>query len=780
MILRHKMTGASWRRALCLVVACVGAARGVSAQERIPPPSQTVRLEAEQQRKEGDVFFADGKVEIEYKNMKLRADHVQYNSKTYMTVVQGNVQFDVDTQHLTADSGTFNVQSGVGQFEHVRGSVVMGPRPNAYLLVSPNPLSFEAQEVRRLNSSTYVIEHAWLTVCEPDKPSWKFFTTHATLHVDRTAVLVNANFRLFRIPLLYMPYATVPVGHNLRQSGFLMPEFADTSLKGVVLGDAYYWAPNTWTDLSLGAAYLSLRGWQQNGEFRAKPWENVSVSAKYFGVIDRGLPTLAIPKQGGHSAQFGLDAEFHDGWRAVADLNQLTSQIFQLAFAPTFGEAVNSEVRSSAFLTNNFRGFSVDLAAQSYKNFLNLQPEASVDLRAAPEARFGSVDQSPWANVPIYFGVDAFVGAVHRDDEHVVTTTDPITNMQTQTVEPGVVTGGAVERSEIAPRVVVPLRWGPWLGVTTSYAARVTSYGSHLVNGVVVDDPAHRITGELNVDLRPPTLERIWEAGGGKWKHTIDPEIEYNYVRGVNQFDRFIRFDEDETLTDTNEIMYSITQRLFRRKGDGQADELVSWKIAQKYYFDPTFNGALVPGTRNVFQALDSITPFAFADEPRHFSPIDSDLRVTPGGAYDVEIRLDYDTERHRITTAGTLLKLQPYSNFNFTLAHFSVDNTSYLNPIPSASVLQPVANQIRAQIGYGDINRRGWNALVGFSYDIKQNVWQNEVAQVSYNGSCCGIALEYRRLALGSVRTENQFRVALTIANIGTFGNLRRQEKIF
>jgi LPS-assembly protein len=51
---------------------------------------------------------------------------------------------------------------------------------------------------------------------------------------------------------------------------------------------------------------------------------------------------------------------------------------------------------------------------------------------------------------------------------------------------------------------------------------------------------------------------------------------------------------------------------------------------------------------------------------------------------------------------------------------------------------------------------------------------------QVSYNGTCCGIALEYRRLALGQVLTENQFRVALIIANIGTFGNLRRQEKMF
>ena len=50
---------------------------------------------------------------------------------------------------------------------------------------------------------------------------------------------------------------------------------------------------------------------------------------------------------------------------------------------------------------------------------------------------------------------------------------------------------------------------------------------------------------------------------------------------------------------------------------------------------------------------------------------------------------------------------------------------------------------------------------------------------QVSYNGNCCGLALEYRRIALGQVRTDNQFRVAF-IANIGTFGNLPRQEKIF
>lgn len=795
MRLIHKFAAVSPWRALLALAACVFVFGAAAAQEIVPPTSSGeagVRLEAEQQRKEGDIYFADGKVEIQYKNLRLRADHVQYNTKTHLATANGSVLLDVDTQHLAADSGDFNVVSGEGRFKHVRGEVMMEHRPNPNILVSPNPLVFEAEEVRRLDANTYWIEHAWLTVCEPDKPSWKFFSSHATLHVNRTVAMLNANFRLFRLPLFYFPYASVPAGNKLRKSGFLIPEFADTSVKGVVLGDGYYWAPRDWTDVTIGMAYLSRRGWQQNGDFRAKPWDNVTVSAGYFGVIDRGLPApvldaqgnpvlnssgipeTALQSQGGHSAQFKLDAQLHNGWRMVADFHQLTSLIFQLAFAPTFGEAVNSEVRNAGFLTNNFRGYSVDFAATSYQNFVNAQPQVSADVRSAPEARFGSVDQAPWKNLAIYFGGEAFAGAVHRDDENLVT------NQTTgvQTVQSGVVTPALVERSEIAPRVVVPLRWGPWLGVTTSFTGRTTSYSSQLVGGVVTSDPLSRTTGEVNIDLRPPTLERVWVTGNGKWKHSIDPQIEYNFVGGVNRFNRFILFDEDETLTDTNDLVYSITQRLFHRKGEGQASDLATWKISQAYYFDPTFGGALVPGARNVFQALDSITPFAFADEPRRFSPINSDLLITPGGIYDAEVRLDYDTVRHRVTTAEALLKIHPYENFNFTMAEFSIDNTAISSP--NIAVLQPPANQIRAQMGYGSPNRRGWNAEGGVSYDFKQDLFQNEFVEVSYNGSCCGISLEYRRLSLGAIRSENQFRLSLNIANIGTFGNLRRQEKLF
>jgi LPS-assembly protein len=218
-------------------------------------------------------------------------------------------------------------------------------------------------------------------------------------------------------------------------------------------------------------------------------------------------------------------------------------------------------------------------------------------------------------------------------------------------------------------------------------------------------------------------------------------------------------------------VEYAITQRLFHRNGTHGSQELISWRLAQKYYFDPTFGGAIVAGQRNVFQALDSITPFAFADGPRRFSPLVSDFTISPGGRYDAEFLTDYDPARHRITAQESLVKFRPRENLAITLAHYAIN---------ANSILQPPSDQIRAMVGYGDLNRRGWNSALGFSYDFRQGYLQNQFAQISYNGSCCGIAFEYRRLALGQVRRDNQFRVALTIANIGTFGNLRRREKIF
>ncbi len=721
-------------------------------------------LEADQQRQVGKIYYADGHVDVRYQDARLRADHVEYDNEAQVVVARGNVQLDYLTQHVEAGDARYELRTGRGTFHHVRGTFAMQRHPMPTLLISPNPLFFEAEEADRLDNNTYKIRKAWLTVCKPGRPVWKFYAPAATVRLKQSIRIENGNFRLFSIPVLYLPFATIPAEQR-RDSGFLVPELGNTSQKGYVLGDSVYWAPLDWLDVTLGAADYTKRGWSQKGDFRARPWEGAQLDANYYGVIDRGLQVddQETPvKQGGHEAKLLFTSMLPGGWRAVADLDQLTSLTFRLAWSETFKEAVNSEVRNTAFLTNNFDGFSVNLAALSYQNYLGATPQTSITLRTAPELRASSVDQAFFKRLPVYFSFDAFTGAEHREEN--------VTPFETP---------GFVERSEFAPSVAIPVHFGDWLNITPSFTFRSTYYGGQLRNGAFFDRGLFRDTEELSVDVRLPVVERVFDRGATKWKHVIEPSVVYNYVNGVNNFGRFVRFDEDETLTDTNEIEYGVTQRLYRRTGSGDAEEFITWRLAQKYFFDPTFGGALVPGQSNVFRTLDALTPFAFADVARSFSPIVSELTITPGKRFDTQFIVDYDPQRNRLTAIGTLLKLKPYKESFLTFAHFSTLNLPN-NPVPPPPNFEQHSNQVRALAGYGEPNRHGWNVMFGASYDFTQSAFQNQIVEISYNGSCCGIGFEYRRFSFGAIRNENQYSIVFRIANLGSAGNLRRQEKIF
>ncbi len=734
---------------------------------------QTATLEADQQRQVGRIYYADGNVDVRYQNSRLRADHVEYDEDTYVVTARGHVQLDYLTQHVEADEARYEVRTGHGTFHHVRATFSIERHPTPTLLVSSNPLYFEADEAERLDEHTYRIKKAWMTVCDPEKPTWKFYAPEATVYLQKSVHLENGDFRIFSVPVLYLPYATFPAQKE-RESGFLIPNIGDSSSRGYIMGESYYWAPTDWMDASLGGTYYSRRGWGQRADLRMRPWENAKLDVTYTGVLDRGLEQPQIPgeppvpaiNQGGHEARLLFTALLPDGWRAVADLDNLNSLTYRLAWSETYTQAVNSEVRNSAFLTNNFRGFSLNFAALSYQNYLSATPDTYVSLRAAPEVRFSSVDQAPFQHLPIYFSFEGFSDAVHRSDTVTAIPLD---------------TSNFVPRSELAPTVTAPLHVGNWLDITPTFTLRSTYYGGQQENNVYVARGFFRITEEFSLDFRPPSFDRIWGQSGTKWKHVIEPDIVYNYVNGVNKYGRFIRFDEDETLTDTNEMQYGIIQRLYRRKKDGDAEELVRWRLLQKYYFDHTFGGALINGQRNVFQALDAVTPFAFADSPRRFSPVVSDLVIEPGKHFDTEFILNFDPQRNRLTAIGTLLKLKPYKQSFLTLAHFSTTNLpTPADENPPNFVFQSRSNQVRALVGYGDLTRIGFNATAGLSYDFTQDAFQNQILEASYNGSCCGFGFEYRRFSFGAIRNENQYLVVFRIANLGSVGTLRRAEKIF
>jgi LPS-assembly protein len=100
-------------------------------------------------------------------------------------------------------------------------------------------------------------------------------------------------------------------------------------------------------------------------------------------------------------------------------------------------------------------------------------------------------------------------------------------------------------------------------------------------------------------------------------------------------------------------------------------------------------------------------------------------------------------------------------------------------NVVHSIPLLTPDANQLRGTVGFGDPNHRGWNAAFQAVFDYRIGVMQFATTQITYNTDCCGFSVQYRRFSFGT-RNENQYRLSFVVANIGSFGTLKKQERLF
>jgi LPS-assembly protein len=196
---------------------------------------------------------------------------------------------------------------------------------------------------------------------------------------------------------------------------------------------------------------------------------------------------------------------------------------------------------------------------------------------------------------------------------------------------------------------------------------------------------------------------------------------------------------------------------------------VLSWQISQQRYFDPGFGGAIVPGQRNVILSTTDLTAYSFLDGRRNYSPIVSAVRATPLPGFSVEWRADYDPLRGKVLDSSVTGDVRR-GNFFLSLGH---------NQVSSVADLSPNANQIRGAVGYGNSQHRGWNAAFTSVYDFNLGTLQYMTSQVTYNTDCCGLSVQFRRFNW-ITRFENQFEIAFAIANIATFGTLKKQERMF
>ena len=769
-----------------------------------------------QQEEEGSVYKLHGAVEIYYGSYVMQADEATYNSDTREATATGHFALDggPNDDHIRASHATYNLALETGRFYDVTGTTGLRFRANRVILTSTAPFAFTGRIVDKTSPDHYLVYDGTITTCELPHPKWQFDARKVIVDVGGNAKIYRSTFLLHGLPILYFPFATHPVDKESRQSGFLMPSVARSSTKGNVIGDAYYWAINRMMDATVGAEYFSLRGWSQRGEFRARPTETSYVDLNYFGVIDRGIGSPPL-KEGGENVRLN-SAGTVDGFRAVANIDYLSSFLFRLAFNEVFSQAVYSEVKSQAFLSKSTDGFSFNGFLERYQNYLSTTPGQVIKISHAPSFDSSSVDRQ-LGHTPLYWSFDASVAGLSRSEPQ-----ECAGAVFSRSCTPAFRTGNLLGRFDLNPEISLPLVFRGWSlrpELTlhdTYYTEREPPTGAE----VAVRDALNRSALETSVELRPPTLERVFDKEflGRRWKHVIEPRAVYRYVTGVNNFPEIVKFDERDILTDTHEVEYGFVTRLYARRTSQkpedcgnimgaltvggaapestipwqhtnplagracqpgpQVREVVTWELAQKYFLDPTFGGALIPGQRNVFTTTADLTGIAFVTEPRHLSPLVSRLRVETSSRTDAEWDMDYDFQSDRVN-ASTLL-----ANYHF--GQVTIGGGDAILQMPGRTLILSSAteparfNQFRAALGYGQATKRGFSAAGSFGFDSEARQLQFVSTQSIYNWDCCGLTLEYRSYSIANVRNENLFRFTFTLANIAGFGSLRRQEGLY
>jgi LPS-assembly protein len=727
-------------------------------------------ISADNQVKEGKVTRFRGNVTIEGAEMILKADEIDVDEDSHDTAARGHVFFQQFARNeiIVCERAEYNTDSEMGKFFKVRGYTKTKIEAKPGMLTSDNPFYFEGEWAEKVHEK-YILYNGFITGCVMPGPWWTLNGPRFDIIPEDRALAFKAVYRLKNVPLFYTPFFYKSLKREPRKSGFLTPSVGNSTALGAFFGLGYYWAINRSYDTLYRFEDFTARGYSHHLDFRGKPTEKSDFDMIFYGVQDRGIRIgNTIQKQGGYDLYATGKAEFGDGWTAKGNIDYLSNLLFRQNFTQSFNEAIFSESHSTGYVSKTFGGYNTfNTVASRLENFQDNLPGDFILIRKFPEFQFIGRDREiKEGALPLWFSYEASAGLMYRFSptttvrlENGVTYTD--LQLQTQQL---------AQRTNVAPRVMTAFHLGE-IHFIPSFSLHEIWYSEQIQNQRVEQHPFLRSAREFDLDIVLPTMERVYNKKtvfGDKLKHVIEPRVTYKYISGLGDYSKVIRYDQADLLNNTNQLELAVTNRLYAKRGN-DISEIFVWQIAQERYFDPTFGGALVPGQRNVVMSQAEFDPYTFLNGARSYSPIVSTMRAPLWNGLNFQWQADYDPLYGRLVNSG----------FSADYRRKKYFVSAGQNQVHNDPVLTPSANQLRGTFGFGDANRRGWNTAVSMNYDYTKGYVQYTTATVNYNTDCCGISVQYRHFDL-LTRNENQFRVSFSIANIGSFGNLRKQERLF
>jgi LPS-assembly protein len=530
-------------------------ATDTSQQSTILPTDIPIQVSAERLsfNYETNTYTAQGNVTLSQGNMRLRADSIAYAGNTGELTAEGKVIVRMGGDVVEAEKITIKLAGATGVLY------------NGKLLLTRNNIYLEGKKLEKTGESTYVVEDGSFTTCNGATPDWHITGKNLDVTLEGYGTLKHGFFYIKNIPVFYLPWLMYPAKRK-RQSGFLMPTVANSSIRGFDMRFPFFLDISPSVDATIVPRICTKRAAQASLEFRYFPYEDFE--GRFYGeyTYDWKYGPETNPKSHRFYVAWRHDQEFTHQIKLKANGNWVSDRDYFEFWGGKFDRRLRVRyLESNLVLYKQLNNFLFEAEARHFDN-LDL-PDNAVTVQNLPIVSSTAFNQQiPYT--PLYISSNLVYDHFYAP------------RMQQQWLG---------SRLQMDTRLSLPIALGRYLKLEPSmtyfpkaYAADYYEHEKSVNSVTALRTDLYQVNADAFTDLDSVYLGSF--LGFQRVKHTIRPRISWTY-RPFRSQQTYPYFDETDRLDRASLLTAEMRQTFTGRVGPGEYLDFLTFSLTQGYDF---------------------------------------------------------------------------------------------------------------------------------------------------------------------------------------------------
>ena len=500
-----------------------------------------------------NTYTAEGNVTLSQGNMRLRADSITYEGGTGELTAKGKVIVRMGGDVIEAEKITIKLAGATGVLY------------NGKLLLTRHNVYLEGKKLEKTGESTYVVEEGSFTTCNGVTPDWRIRGKNLDVTLEGYGTLKHGFFYIKDIPVFYIPWLMYPAKRK-RQSGFLMPTVANSSVRGFDMRFPFFVDISPSVDATIVPRICTSRAAQASLEFRYVPYEDFE--GRFYGeyTYDWKYGPETNPRSHRFYVTWRHDQEFTGEVKLKANGNWVSDRDYFEFWGGRFDRRLRVRyLESNLVLYKQLNNFLFEAEARHFDN-LDL-PNNAVTVQNLPIITGTAFNQQvPYT--PLYLSSNLVYDHFYAP------------SMQQQWLG---------SRLQMDTRLSLPIALGRYLKVEPSMTYFPKAYAADYyereksvksVNALRTD--LYQVNADAFTDVDSVYLGSF--LGFQRVKHTIRPRFSWTY-RPFSSSQIYPYFDETDRLDRASLLTAEMRQTFTGRVGPGEYLDFITLSITQGYDF---------------------------------------------------------------------------------------------------------------------------------------------------------------------------------------------------